>query len=86
MTKEMNLLTLFGLFALAKSNCVDPSINEFAQDDPKLIKYISENLLSPPPPFPQHVSEMDLSIEGKVISRVFLYFIFLNFDLIFIHI
>jgi len=59
----MNLLTLFGLFALAKSNCVDPSINEFAQDDPKLIKYISENLLSPPPPFPQHVSEMDLSIE-----------------------
>ena len=79
MTKEMNLLTLFGLFAMAKSNCVDPSINEFAQDDPKLIKYISENLLSPPPPFPQHVSEMDLSIEGKVISRVFFVFYFFKF-------
>ena len=62
-TSVMNFLPLFGVFALAESNCVDPSINEFAQDDPKLIKYISENLLSPPPPFPQHVSEMDLSIE-----------------------
>ena len=40
---------------------MDESINDWEQTDPRLIRYIRENLLEPPPLIPDSISEMDTS-------------------------
>ena len=49
--KTIRCLLIGTLFCTVKSAipCIDESINELDQEDPKLIKYIQDKLLSPPP-------------------------------------
>ena len=40
---------------------ISENLNDLAQDDPQLVNYIKDNLLKPPPLYPEHVSEMNLT-------------------------
>ena len=56
--------TIFCLSIISKSlSAVEivEKLNDLAPDDPELVHYIKDNLLKPPPLYPEHVSEMNLT-------------------------
>jgi len=57
-------------FVFSECQHMDESINDLNQEDPLLISYIKENLLDPPPLFPDKLSEMDTSSDVHAIQDV----------------
>ena len=55
-------------FVFSECQHMDESINDLSQEDPFLISYIKENLLDPPPLFPDKLSEMDTSSDVHAIQ------------------
>ena len=55
------LVFCFQYTVMCQCQRMDESINDWEQTDPRLIRYIRENLLEPPPLIPDSISEMDTS-------------------------
>ena len=54
----MKFFSILSILHLTNADCIGPAINNLAQDDPKLVKFIKQNLLQPPPLVPNSISEM----------------------------
>ena len=59
-----NFIALVSCGVVIDSSRVNESINSLQQDDPNLVNYIKEHLLTPPPRFPERIDEMDFLVKS----------------------